>query len=285
MPCTGGNLSYYVVEYGAPGNLPNIASETLDITLSADSVTQAPTLSSPVSSSAQNTLQLTYSLPEAPSPGTVTVSFNNGTTTTTLTMGNSQSVNTTVNLSSLISTSGVTAASASSLADGTYTVTLSYQDSLGNPASTAVATMVVIDTTPPTITNISSDKANNAYTTGEVIDIDITFSEIITSTGNITVTLETGNTDRTCTFSATSTTTGTCEYTVQAGDHSADLNVSSITGTITDAVNNTMNNFTPAINLDVNKAIVIDAVPPVISNINSHILYPPGSTITWITDE
>lgn len=183
-------------------------------------MTQTPTLSSPTSSSTQNTLQLTYSLPEVPSPGTVTISFNNGITTTVLTMSNSQSVNTNLNLSSLISTSGVTATSASSLADGTYTVTLSYQDSLGNPASTAVASNVVIDTTPPRITNISSDKANSAYTVGEVIDIDIAFSEIITSTGNITVTLETGNTDRSCVFSATSTTTGTCEYTVQTGDHS-----------------------------------------------------------------
>lgn len=61
--------------------------------------------------------------------------------------------------------------------------------------------------------------------------------------------------------------------------------MSSITGTITDAVNNAMNNFTPVTNLDSNKSIVIDAVPPVISNISSHTLYPPGSTITWTTDE
>jgi len=147
LPCTGGNLSYYVVEYGAPGGLPSVAGDTLDITLSADSTTQAPTLTSPTSTSLQNTLQLTYSLPEVPTAGTVSVSFNDGTTTTTLTMSDSQSVNTTVNLASLISTSGVVSTTAASLADGTYTVTLSYQDYLGNPASTAVATAVTIDTT------------------------------------------------------------------------------------------------------------------------------------------
>jgi hypothetical protein len=71
-------------------------------------------------------------------------------------MSDSQSVNTTVNLSSLTSTSGVASSTAASLADGTYTVTLSYQDSLGNPASTDVETAVTIDTTGPVITAINS---------------------------------------------------------------------------------------------------------------------------------
>jgi hypothetical protein len=109
-----------------------------------------------LSDSVQNTLQLTYSLPEVPTPGTVNVSFNNGTTTTTLTMGNSQSVDTAVNLVSLASTSGVASATAGSLADGTYTVTLSYQDYLGNPMSTDVSSNVIIDTTAPVITAINS---------------------------------------------------------------------------------------------------------------------------------
>lgn len=160
LPCSATNISTYIVEYGAPGSLPTVAGDTLDITLSADSTTQAPTLTSPTSSSTQNTLQLTYSLPEVPTAGTVTVSFNDGTTTTTLTMGDSQSVNTTVNLASLSSTSGVSSATASTLADGTYTVTLSYQDYLGNPASTAVASSVTIDTTAPNAPTISSPSSH-----------------------------------------------------------------------------------------------------------------------------
>ena len=126
------------------------------VIVNPDTTTQAPTLSSPISDSVQNTLQLTYSLPEVPTPGTVNVSFNNGTTTTTLTMGNSQSVDTAVNLVSLASTSGVASATAGSLADGTYTVTLSYQDYLGNPMSTDVSSNVIIDTTAPVITAINS---------------------------------------------------------------------------------------------------------------------------------
>lgn len=137
------------MEYGDTigGGGPSSASDSLDVTISADTVTQTPTLTSPTSTSTQNTLQLTYSLPEVPTAGSVTITFNDGTTTTTLTMGNSQSVDTTVNLANLISTTGVTATTAASLADGTYTVTLSYQDYLGNPASTDVETAVVIDTT------------------------------------------------------------------------------------------------------------------------------------------
>lgn len=166
LPCNTGGLSSYVVEYGAPGALVSTPSDSLTVTVTADTTTQTPTLTSPTSSSTQRTLQLTYTLPEVPTAGTVNVSFNNGTTTTTLTMGNSQSVNTTVNLSSLISTSGVASTTGASLADGTYTVTLSYQDYLGNPASTAVASVVVIDTTvlAPTVARPSNNETIQSTT-------------------------------------------------------------------------------------------------------------------------
>lgn len=117
----------------------------------------------------------------------------------------------------------------------------------------------VADTTAPTITNVTSTKTNGTYSTGEVIGIDVTFSEAVTSTGNVTVTLETGTTDRACTFTISSATTGSCNYTVQAGDTSADLDVNSIAGTIKDAALNTLTNFTPATNLAANKALVISA--------------------------
>lgn len=121
------------------------------------------------------------------------------------------------------------------------------------------------DITPPTITSVTSDKANGTYITGEVIDIDVTFSEAVTSTGNVTITLETGTTDRTCTFTVSNSTTGTCNYTVQTGDTTSDLTTSSISGTITDQSNNAMVNFTPATTLGTNKALIIDATPPTLS--------------------
>lgn len=156
---------------------------------------------------------------------------------------------------------------------------------LPNVASDTLDITLSADSTPPTITNVTSDKANGSYTIGEVIDIDVTFSEAVTSTGNVTVTLETGTTDRTCTFTVTSATTGTCNYTVQAGDTSADLTVSSISGTIADGAANAMVNFVPTTNLAANKAIVIDTTGPVISDILVVIKHPPGADISWTTDE
>lgn len=114
------------------------------------------------------------------------------------------------------------------------------------------------DVTAPTVFNIASDKANGTYGVGEIIDIDVTFSEAVTSATVVTVTLETGATDRTCTFAITNSSTGTCNYTVQAGDSSADLTVNSISGTITDQAGNPMVDYTPTTNLATNKAIVIN---------------------------
>ncbi len=118
------------------------------------------------------------------------------------------------------------------------------------------------DNTAPTITSVNSDHANGTFKAGEVIDIDVNFSENITSTGNITVTLETGATDRTCTFAVTNSNSGTCNYTVQAGDTSSDLNVNNVAGTIADQAGNAMVNFSPTTNLAANKAIVIDTTAP-----------------------
>ncbi|MBT4121253.1 MAG: hypothetical protein HOD54_04620 [Candidatus Magasanikbacteria bacterium] len=117
------------------------------------------------------------------------------------------------------------------------------------------------DVDSPSVTSISSDKANNTYKAGEVIDIDIVFSEVVTSTGNITVTLETGDTDQTCTFSVINSTTGTCNYTVQAGDNSLDLNAT-LSGTITDGSGNSTTTLTASTDLATNKALVIDTTAP-----------------------
>ncbi len=124
-----------------------------------------------------------------------------------------------------------------------------------------------VDVTAPTISSVSSDKANGSYKAGEVIDIDVTFSEIVTSTGNVTVTLETGATDRTCTFTVTSSTTGTCNYTVEAGDTTSDLTVNTISGTIADQLSNAMSDFVPTTNLAANKALVIDTTDPALQSL------------------
>lgn len=133
-------------------------------------------------------------------------------------------------------------------------------DVAGNQSAPLNVNAFTIDMTAPTIVNVSSNKANGNYTVGEIIDIDVTFSEAVSSTGNVTVTLETGTTDRTCAFTVLAVNTGTCNYTVQVGDTSADLTVALISGTIKDAAMNTMTNFVPTTNLAANKAIVIDTI-------------------------
>ncbi len=164
---------------------------------------------------------------------------------------------------------------------GNYTYYVKCADVQNNTNATdySIAFSVDDDTTPPTITNISSDKTNGSYTVGEVIDIDVTFSEVVTSTGNVTITLETGTTDRTCVFTVASATTGTCNYTVQSGDTSSDLTVASVSGTITDIGSNALINFTPATNLAANKAIMIDTTPPSIPASFTATVGSPTSTI------
>ena len=110
------------------------------------------------------------------------------------------------------------------------------------------------DETAPTILSVNSDKANGTYDTDDVIDIDVYFSEVVTSDGNVTVTLDTG---QSCTFTVTSASSGTCNYTVIDGDSSADLTTTDISGTIADAASNAMSIFTPTTNLAANKDIVI----------------------------
>ncbi len=157
-------------------------------------------------------------------------------------------------------------------------VSMSISDSLGNsnttPPSIVGATQFiyaldgrgavtfVIDTgEAPTVSSISSDTANGAYNEGDVIDIDVTFSEPVTSTGSVTVTLETGSVDRTCTFTISTARTGTCNYTVQAGDTTTDLDAT-LSGTIADSTTESLVDFTPTTTLAAAKAIVIDTTAP-----------------------
>ncbi len=93
-------------------------------------------------------------------------------------------------------------------------------------------TTSAVDNTAPTISNITSSLANGTYKAGQVVDVSVTFSEEVTSSGNVTVNFDTG---RSCTFTIASSITGTCNYTVQSGDNSSDLTVSSVSGTIADA--------------------------------------------------
>ena len=130
--------------------------------------------------------------------------------------------------------------------------------------------------TQPTVTNVTSTKANAKYKAGVVIPIQITFSEEVNVTGTPQLELETGSTDRLVNYTSGSGTNElTFNYTVQAGDTSSNLNyksTSSLTlngGTINDIANNEAILILPALNgsdsLGTQKSIVIDTAPTISS--------------------
>ncbi len=146
-------------------------------------------------------------------------------------------------------------------------------NSVGSTAGVLVSTF-----STPTVTGVSSSKADGSYKVGETIGVQVTFSESVTvdtSGGTPQLTLETGATDRVINYvSGSGTNTLTFTYTVQAGDTSADLdyaNTSALilnSGTI-NATNGgaaatlTLPSPGAAGSLGANKAIVIDTTVPV----------------------
>jgi hypothetical protein len=192
--------------------------------------------------------------------------------------------------------------------DGTFSVSIAWKDTTpintsqtlnfvqydaaGNvsPSATVVVDYLPSDAIAPTITNITSSAPNGAYRyiPGDVdnyIMLDITFSEPVT--GSATVTLETGDNDRTCGVVVSGSSTATCQYFIEAGDNTSDLNVSSISGSIADGSGNAMSNFVPATNLAANKAIVIDNTAPsvTITLSDSALKIGETSTVTYTFTE
>lgn len=129
----------------------------------------------------------------------------------------------------------------------------------------------------PTVSSVTSSTTNGSYKAGDVISIQVTFSEAVTvdtSGGTPYLTLETGATDRNASYSSGSgSSTLTFTYTVQAGDISADLDYVATTslalnsGTINATVGGaaailTLASPGAANSLGANKAIVIDTAAP-----------------------
>ena len=118
---------------------------------------------------------------------------------------------------------------------------------------------------PPTISSVTTTAENGAYRVATEIPITVNFSHAVTSTGNVTVTLNT-TPSRSCTFTVSNQTSGTCTYTVQAGDTATTLNAT-ISGSIADNPGNAMTNFTPTSNLSASKTINIDTTNPTVAEV------------------
>ncbi len=151
------------------------------------------------------------------------------------------------------------------------------------------------DTTAPTVDSVSSS-TNGAYKVGDTINVTVQFDEAVTvntTGGTPTLTLETGTTDRTATYTGSSGNTLTFSYTVQAGDVTADLDYTGTTalalngGTIRDAAGNdaTLTLASPgaAGSLGANNAIVVDTTAPTVASVSSSTAdgtYKIGDTIS-----
>jgi hypothetical protein len=124
------------------------------------------------------------------------------------------------------------------------------------------------DTTPPAVASITSISPNGTYTTGQTVNITLNFSEAVVLAGTLNVTLNTGAMVAIASFNGTSAA-GT--YTVQAGQTTADLDVTGLAlaggATLKDLASNPATLTLPASNLAVNAAIIINPMPPTVGTV------------------
>lgn len=144
----------------------------------------------------------------------------------------------------------------------------------------AVNNDIIIDTTMPTVTSVTSIETDGTYTIGAALEIKVVFSEDITVSGTPTLTLETGASDQVATFTRVDNSNeAVFTYTVVAGDESPDLDyvgTGSLLlagGTIKDAAMNgaDLNLALPGTtgSLSDSKNIVISTTATTITNIES----------------
>ncbi len=139
---------------------------------------------------------------------------------------------------------------------------------------------MVVDTTAPTITNITSSTANGTYGVGTVIPVAITFTNSVTVTGIPQILLETGTTDISAVYtSGSGTNTLIFNYTITSNDAAADLDYASTaalsinSGTIknTSLLDAVLTLPAPgaAGSLGANKNIVINSTVPTVTSITA----------------
>ncbi len=210
---------------------------------------------------------------------TTTVSYTGGSGTPTLEFTYTvQAGDTSFDLDYELSTSfSLNGGSLADLAGNTAPTEL---PSPGTAGSLGANKNIVIDTSAPTVLNVTSSKANGGYKAGTLIPIQIVFSEAVVVTGTPKLVLETGTTDRSATYaSGSGTSTLTFNYTVQPGDSASDLDYKSTTslqtagGSIADPALNaavlTLASPGTAGSLGANKALVIDTEIPVVTSVTS----------------
>ncbi len=172
------------------------------------------------------------------------------------------------------------------ISNGAYQVKARQTDRAGNLSPATTALTVSIDRVEPTVENLSSATPDGAYRMNQVISLNLQFSHSVYVTGAPRILLETGTTDRYATFvSGAGSQTLVFNYLIQAGDASADLEVTSQTssldlngGTIKDAVGNNallgLTSLGSGTSLSGQKNLVVDTLKPTPPSIKDHLGNP-----------
>ena len=182
----------------------------------------------------------------------------------------------------------------SGLTDGTYDWRVQATDSFSanNVSDWSATSSFVVDTTKPTVSNITASNPDGAYKAGDIIHVRVGLTEPVNVTGVPTLALNTSPARSATYVSGTGTSTLTFDYTVQAGDNAASLDFTGTGalapsgGTIADPATNNATLTLPspgaAGSLAANTNLVIDTVAPTAgattaSNANGP--YTTGQTI------
>ena len=163
----------------------------------------------------------------------------------------------------------------------------------GSSGSLAFAKSLHIDGVIPIIDSVSTYAIDGIYSTGDTMDISISFNEVVNVTGIPQLRLETGTTDVMINYrSGSGSSTLMFKFTVGLGNANNDLDYTDTTalilngGSIRDVSGNnaSLNLIPPGStgSLSANKNLVIDGAAPVISSVTSSTLdstYIVGDTI------
>jgi len=158
--------------------------------------------------------------------------FAAGTTVTITLSGTTTTWKTTVNSAGKWT---LTIPDLSNFADGAYTFTATLRSGLTSASTTARFTL---DRTPPSVTSLSSQQTDTVLGVGAVATLSVVFSEAVTATGALTLTLNNGGI---ATYLSGSGNTLLFAYTVQAGQDTSRLAVRTMAlngGSITDRSGN-----------------------------------------------
>ncbi|MCQ2582500.1 MAG: hypothetical protein MJ160_01210 [Treponema sp.] len=132
------------------------------------------------------------------------------------------------------------------LDNGDYTVTAYQQDKAGNVSSNATAIHFNIDA-GHILTSVTAGVPTGTYTTGKEIPIYLNFRKPINVNNAAALSLNLSNGQKATYSSGSGTTQALFKYTVQEGDSCDALNVTSITGTFTDAAGNNVSSYVTSI--------------------------------------